>query len=189
MEYSTSEIICPFNTEWKFQKIDFMELKDGFLKGKSFYAFNIPGLQYHIQIYPNGDEEDCLGEVWAFLQIICPDGRKVTCECTLFIESTNFSSTLNHIYQYDSGYGSMLCEADEFFDSKSKFFIDGEMNIKVKGTFKCERSSKSMILQPISMQWKITEKDLKAKMEDKDCITSKTIKIPKFSSEARSWIR
>uniref|UniRef100_A0AC35FFC6 BTB domain-containing protein n=1 Tax=Panagrolaimus sp. PS1159 TaxID=55785 RepID=A0AC35FFC6_9BILA len=183
MNSSFNEIVCPFEAEWKFHKADLLVLKDledGCLSGKYYYAYNIHGLQYCVDIFPNGDKvEKRRGETWAFLYINCSDERKINAEYTLSVESASYSESLINVYEKSAGHGAYVCKTAEFFNSK--FFVDGELTIKVKGTLKAERPLISKICTPISMQWKIKEEDLKSKKESSGCLYSKRINVALFS--------
>uniref|UniRef100_A0AC34FNX5 BTB domain-containing protein n=1 Tax=Panagrolaimus sp. ES5 TaxID=591445 RepID=A0AC34FNX5_9BILA len=185
MESSNNEIVCPFEIEFKFKKSDLIALKDyeiGFLCGKYFYAFNIPGLQYYIKIYPNGDDEQHLGETWIFLNVNGSKERKITAQFTISIESANYSKSFNYVYETHTGWGSTCCKTVEFFESKNKYFVDGEIKIKVKGIFKTERSSIQKSSTPISMQWKIKEDVLLPKKGIKNGrLFSKRRNVPSLS--------
>uniref|UniRef100_A0AC34FA48 BTB domain-containing protein n=1 Tax=Panagrolaimus sp. ES5 TaxID=591445 RepID=A0AC34FA48_9BILA len=71
---SSNEILSEFDIECKFKKADLMVLKNsdgGFLSDKCYYDINILGLQYCIEIYPNGyGEGEHRGVAWIFLHII-----------------------------------------------------------------------------------------------------------------------
>uniref|UniRef100_A0A914YF63 MATH domain-containing protein n=1 Tax=Panagrolaimus superbus TaxID=310955 RepID=A0A914YF63_9BILA len=182
MEASMNEVICPFDFECKFQKADLIALKEsenGLLAGKYFYAFNIPGLQYYIKIYPNGDNEQRRGKTVIFLYVNGSKERKITAEFTLSIESANYSKSINYVYEKYVGWGSTCCKTAEFFDSKNKYFVNGEITIKVKGIFKAKRPLIPIISSPISLQWKIKEEILKAKQNNH--LYSKPIKVASFS--------
>uniref|UniRef100_A0A914QN68 Uncharacterized protein n=1 Tax=Panagrolaimus davidi TaxID=227884 RepID=A0A914QN68_9BILA len=189
MESSLNEIVCSFENEWKFHKADLMDLKDledGCLNGKYYYAYNIPGLQYYVGIYPNGDwEEDRRGETWAFLYVNGSDERKISAEFTLSVESAKYSKNLNYVYNDYYGWGQdKICKIDEFFDPKYNFFVNGGITIKVKGIFKSPRPLVSIICTPISMQWKIKEEDLRKAMRKESngaSLCSKSMNAPTFS--------
>uniref|UniRef100_A0AC34FEV7 BTB domain-containing protein n=1 Tax=Panagrolaimus sp. ES5 TaxID=591445 RepID=A0AC34FEV7_9BILA len=165
MEAMNYELVCPFETEWKFRKGDLIAIKDSeerYLNGKCFYSFNIPGLQYFVKIHPNGvSADENFGETWIGLFVNGSDERKTEAEFIISIESAEFCQSFNHVYEIDEGIGSTLCKTNEFFDLKHKYFVDGEITIKVNGIFKAERSFAPEISSPISMQWKISEEDMK----------------------------
>uniref|UniRef100_A0A914QFX0 BTB domain-containing protein n=1 Tax=Panagrolaimus davidi TaxID=227884 RepID=A0A914QFX0_9BILA len=158
------EIICPFEAEWKFHKADLMHLKDcktGFLKGKCFYSPNIPGLQYCLQIYPNDD-----GLTLVYLHVNGSNERKIKAEFSISVEAADFFVDFYYIYETITGRGTCFGETPDFFDAKNKFFVNGEITIKVKGTFKAPRPLIPEISTPISFQWKIKESDLKEIIND-----------------------
>uniref|UniRef100_A0A914PQB7 BTB domain-containing protein n=1 Tax=Panagrolaimus davidi TaxID=227884 RepID=A0A914PQB7_9BILA len=174
MEFSSfNEIICPFNTEWKFHRADLMDLVDTendfalkdfeneYLKGKFYYAYFYLFLVF-----------DIMGS----------NGRKISAECTISVKSANFSRNFNDVYDKHSGYGAELCKTKKFFDLKSKYFVDGEITIKVEGILKAEHSLIPIISAPISMEWKIKEYDLKVKMEESDNgdLFSETVVVSTF---------
>uniref|UniRef100_A0AC34G618 BTB domain-containing protein n=1 Tax=Panagrolaimus sp. ES5 TaxID=591445 RepID=A0AC34G618_9BILA len=179
MESSFNEIVCPIDAEWKFKKSDLMDLKDWqHLNGKYFYAFNIPGVLYNVNISQNGP----YNSIYFYLKHT--KERKVTTDITGFIESANYSKKLNEIYegQYFSFEHLFYGKTAEFFESKNKFFVNGEITVRVKGILKAERSQNTKISVPISMQWKIKEDDLRAKKESNDgYLRSKRINVSSFS--------
>uniref|UniRef100_A0A914Q479 BTB domain-containing protein n=1 Tax=Panagrolaimus davidi TaxID=227884 RepID=A0A914Q479_9BILA len=182
----SNDIICPIDSEWKFHKADLIPLKDsedGFLNGKCFYGFNIHGLQYFVKIYPNGNRKEYRGKAFFFFHVNGSNERNITAELTLSIESADYSKELNYVYETATGYGAIFCKTTKFFDLKSKFFVDGEIMIKVKGILKARRSLISKISTPISMQWKIKAEDLHAKKEESNdgYLCSKEIEVASFS--------
>uniref|UniRef100_A0A914Q1I6 MATH domain-containing protein n=1 Tax=Panagrolaimus davidi TaxID=227884 RepID=A0A914Q1I6_9BILA len=182
MNSSFNEIVCPFEAEWKFHKADLLDLKnseDGCLNGKCCYAYNIPGLKYFVAIYINGNAKGSCGQTWIAFHVNGSEDRKVTAEFTLSVESANHSKNLNYVYEKSIGHGTYFCKTEKFFNSK--FFVNGELTIKVKGTLKTERPLISKICAPISMQWKVKEADLKSKKESSGCLYSKRINVASFS--------
>uniref|UniRef100_A0A914PRV5 Galectin n=1 Tax=Panagrolaimus davidi TaxID=227884 RepID=A0A914PRV5_9BILA len=158
------------------------DIETACLKGKYFYAYNIPGLQYYLKIYPTtGEDEDNRGETCVYLHVNGSKKRKITAEFTLSVKSANFSKYLNYVYDCDYGWGDVLCKTEEFFDSKRKYFVDGEITIKVKGIFKAKRPSTSIISASISLQWRIKEYDLKVEMEESaNGLFSETVEVSTF---------
>uniref|UniRef100_A0A914Q195 MATH domain-containing protein n=1 Tax=Panagrolaimus davidi TaxID=227884 RepID=A0A914Q195_9BILA len=114
------------------------------LNGKFYYAYNIPGLQYYLAIYPNGEDEEDRGESWACLIFYGSKERRISAEYTISVKSANFSKNVNKFFDDNDGWGSVLCKTEEFFDSKSKFFVNGEIIINVKGILKAKRPSTSV---------------------------------------------
>uniref|UniRef100_A0A914PMW0 BTB domain-containing protein n=1 Tax=Panagrolaimus davidi TaxID=227884 RepID=A0A914PMW0_9BILA len=108
--------------------------------------------------------------------------RKISPEFTLSVESANFSKNFNYVYDHDHGHGAVLCKTGEFFDYKSKYFVNGEITIKIKGILKAKRPSTPIISAPISMEWKIKEYDLKVEMEESDNghVFSETVVVSTF---------
>uniref|UniRef100_A0A914PUR9 BTB domain-containing protein n=1 Tax=Panagrolaimus davidi TaxID=227884 RepID=A0A914PUR9_9BILA len=161
-DYETSsynEIICPFEAEWKFHKADLMHLKDckrGYLNGKCFYSPNIPGLQYHIQIIPNRN-----GLSHFCLYVNGSNERKIKAEFSISVEAADFFVDFDYIYETNTVLGTCFGETPDLFDAKNKFFVNGEVTIKVKGIFKAPRPLIPKLSTPISFQWKIREADLK----------------------------
>uniref|UniRef100_A0A914QWN1 BTB domain-containing protein n=1 Tax=Panagrolaimus davidi TaxID=227884 RepID=A0A914QWN1_9BILA len=201
---SSNEIICPFNVEWKFHKADLMHLKDcktGYLNGKCFYSPNIPGLHYYIQIIPN-----CNGLSHICLYVNGTNERKVKAEFSISVEAADFFEDFDYIYETSSGHGTCFGKTLDFFDAKNKFFINGEIIIKVEGTFKAPRPLIQKISTPISFQWKIKEADLKEiiNKESHECrLSSKRMnafhntiyylqihpsKIREGENEAKTWL-
>uniref|UniRef100_A0AC34FAE1 BTB domain-containing protein n=1 Tax=Panagrolaimus sp. ES5 TaxID=591445 RepID=A0AC34FAE1_9BILA len=183
MEFSTStELICPFDKEWKFKKADLIALKDskdGFLAGKFFYASTIPGLQYHVRIYPNGASEKQRGDTWVYFFMKCTDERKTTADFEILIESSNYGRSFKRTYDSEQAQGISF---KKLFEYGRKYFVDGEITIRVKGTLKVERPLISKISSPISMEWKIKKEDLEAKKEVSfGFLRSKRIIVSPFS--------
>uniref|UniRef100_A0AC34G585 BTB domain-containing protein n=1 Tax=Panagrolaimus sp. ES5 TaxID=591445 RepID=A0AC34G585_9BILA len=182
---SSNELIHTIEKGWKFKKADLLALKDsknGFLDGKRLYAFDIPGLQYFVRIYPNGLEEDTRGQTWIGFTANGLKERKVASELTISIESANFTTEFNHVYKKSSGNAFGFCETAEFFDSKNNFFINGEITIKINGILKAERFMVAKISRFISMIWKIKKEDLQAKKDEKNgCLRSERIDVSSFS--------
>uniref|UniRef100_A0AC34F579 Uncharacterized protein n=1 Tax=Panagrolaimus sp. ES5 TaxID=591445 RepID=A0AC34F579_9BILA len=187
MEAWKDEIVSPFEIECKFNKANLIVLKESEnrrVDGKCFYAFNIPGLQYYIEIFPNGHDDEFRGQTWIFLHVNGSNERKITAEVSLSIESADCLESFNYVYDECDGYGYTCCKTVDFFDSNNNFFVNGEVTIKAEGIFKVERPSTSKILYPISMQWKIKEKVLKSQSKLKNgSLCSKSIMVASFDAQ------
>uniref|UniRef100_A0AC34G0H1 BTB domain-containing protein n=1 Tax=Panagrolaimus sp. ES5 TaxID=591445 RepID=A0AC34G0H1_9BILA len=175
-------IETPINIESRFKKADLIALKDfECINGKCFYAFNNPGLQYFIRISPNGDDEKRSGQTWIFLYANGSAERNITAEFTISVESADFKISFCHVFKRYTGWGIACSKSDDFFMPSKKFFVNGEITIKIQGILKAERSLK--ISCPISMIWKIKEHDLKAKKnENFGSLRSKRFNILAFSN-------
>uniref|UniRef100_A0AC34G087 Uncharacterized protein n=1 Tax=Panagrolaimus sp. ES5 TaxID=591445 RepID=A0AC34G087_9BILA len=123
---------------------------------------------YYIQIYPNGRVEKHLGTIWILFVVNGSKERKITANFTIAVESAENYKNIFYVYDDEVGYGVEYCKSDEFFESKNRFFVNGEITFKINGILKAERSLVTKISSPISLQWKITEEDLNAKKEIKD---------------------
>uniref|UniRef100_A0AC35FXC7 MATH domain-containing protein n=1 Tax=Panagrolaimus sp. PS1159 TaxID=55785 RepID=A0AC35FXC7_9BILA len=164
---SSNDIICSFENEWTFKKADLMAKENRGLNGKCFYAYNIPGLQYFVRIYPNGFGEKTRGGTWLSFVIKPLEDRKVGVSFSLVsfgVESVNLSKPSSCIFR--EGVAISVCKTEEFFEYKSKYFVNGEIAIKIKGIFETECPLIPIVSAPISMEWKIKEYDLKCAMEE-----------------------
>uniref|UniRef100_A0AC35GJ64 Uncharacterized protein n=1 Tax=Panagrolaimus sp. PS1159 TaxID=55785 RepID=A0AC35GJ64_9BILA len=68
---------------------------------------------------------------------------------------------MNIVHDKNTGWGITFGKTNEFFDSKKKFFVNGEITIKVKGFLKAQRPKTYIISAPISMKWKIKKEEFK----------------------------
>uniref|UniRef100_A0AC35EW97 BTB domain-containing protein n=1 Tax=Panagrolaimus sp. PS1159 TaxID=55785 RepID=A0AC35EW97_9BILA len=167
MKGSFNQIICPFKTQWKFKKADLMNLAENeYFTGKYFYAYNIYGLQYSLLIYPNGFNEVTSRETWALLYLNASEERKIFVELTLE-SAENVSKSSSFLYSTETEFGTMICKTEELFEENSKFFVNDEITIKVKGTLIAEHPSVSIVSYPIYMEWKICGANFKDEYESK----------------------
>uniref|UniRef100_A0AC34F752 BTB domain-containing protein n=1 Tax=Panagrolaimus sp. ES5 TaxID=591445 RepID=A0AC34F752_9BILA len=163
MEPLNNEIVCPIDAEWKFKKSDLITLKSSQrLKGKYFYACNIPGVSYNVEIFRLGPVDNILFYVNGSKE------RKVTANLIPFIESANYTREVTDDFQKYEFLSLYDAKTVELFESKNKFFVNGELTVRVKGTLKAARSKNTKISVPISMQWRIKEDDLKANIGSND---------------------
>uniref|UniRef100_A0A914P5K5 BTB domain-containing protein n=1 Tax=Panagrolaimus davidi TaxID=227884 RepID=A0A914P5K5_9BILA len=110
MKHSSSfnQLICQFENEWKFRKYDLMNLAEfGCLSGKLYYAYNIPGLQYHVQIYPNAKTIKGRGRI--MIRFGCYYYCQPELECEFSIESINFSRSYSSINADDRNDECFIC--------------------------------------------------------------------------------
>uniref|UniRef100_A0A914P9X1 BTB domain-containing protein n=1 Tax=Panagrolaimus davidi TaxID=227884 RepID=A0A914P9X1_9BILA len=175
---SFNQLICQFENEWKFRKEDLMNLPEfGCLNGKVYYAYNIPGLQYHVQIYPTGMTIKNRGRTQIRFDSYYYCEPEL--EIEVFIESINFSKSYSSINANGGGY---TWKTADFFNPKNKLFVNGELTIKVKGIIKVPRPSTPIISSYICAEWKINEQDLKEQeqMEEStdDRVIFKEITVP-----------
>uniref|UniRef100_A0A914Q585 Uncharacterized protein n=1 Tax=Panagrolaimus davidi TaxID=227884 RepID=A0A914Q585_9BILA len=182
MERLFNKIIYPFKTQWKFKKADLMNLaENGYLTGKYFYAYNIYGLQYSLLIYPNGYNKVTSGETWALLYLNASEEREIFAKFTLE-SAENVSKSSSFLYSDEIGFGTMICKTEELFEENSKFFVNDEITIKVKGTLTAKHPSVSIVSYPIYMEWKICRADLWniGRADFKDEYKSKVFNAPSF---------
>ena len=66
--------------------------------------------------------------------------RKITAEFTISIESVKYLESLYYVYENYDGWGQKCCQTADLFDAQSQFFVDGELTVRVKGTFTAQRS-------------------------------------------------
>lgn len=121
--------------------------KNECLKSQYFYSYNIFGLQYFLNIYPNGNAKTNDEKTWIFLQINGASiERKIKAKFKFFIESANFETqNIEYIYERNNyGWGEYICKSNELFDYSKKFFINGKLIVKVKGIFAVESSPTSV---------------------------------------------
>ena len=116
-------------------------------ESKCYYAFNIPGLQYRFALYPNGINDETRNDVVLCLIVNGYKHRKVQAKLKFSIKSANVESeSKDFIFNTYIGQGIYICSFDELLNSTNKFFINGEMNMKIEGSLAVERS-----LIPVSL--------------------------------------
>ena len=112
---------------------------DEFLWSKKIYASNIPGVQYYLRIYPNGSDEESLGEVCIFLFVDIGNESKVKADGKFCIDSANCADELDYEYLKTEIYGFSPCKTADFFDSKQKFIVDGKLIVTFEGILSVEK--------------------------------------------------
>uniref|UniRef100_A0A914XZD6 Uncharacterized protein n=1 Tax=Panagrolaimus superbus TaxID=310955 RepID=A0A914XZD6_9BILA len=136
MDPSINEIVCPIDNEWKFKKYDLIaanNFEDGHMGGKHFYAFNIHGVSYKVDIFSTVRS----GFTSIYFIVNGSKERKVTGDLTASIESSDYSKKLNTDLQECN---NIFFEYNvDFFESK--LFVNGEITVRVKGTLKAQRPS------------------------------------------------
>uniref|UniRef100_A0A914PGM2 Uncharacterized protein n=1 Tax=Panagrolaimus davidi TaxID=227884 RepID=A0A914PGM2_9BILA len=154
-----SIITIPVNQEIKFKKIDLQILKDsqnGYLQSPMYTVCNLSNVKYYIRISPNGHNDKTRGIVSITIHWFKENAINIDSNIMLCFESANFQRDLPKGNEYGVTLG--ISKTSKFFDSK--FFANGELIVKVKGTFKI--TLPLSIKYPFSAQRKIKESDLEA---------------------------
>uniref|UniRef100_A0A914QFJ4 BTB domain-containing protein n=1 Tax=Panagrolaimus davidi TaxID=227884 RepID=A0A914QFJ4_9BILA len=133
-----------------------MHLKDpatGFLHGKCFYCPKFPGLQYSLIFFPHRH-----GLSRAALYVNGSKERKIKAEFSISVEAADFFRDFDCIYETSKFHGTCFGKTLDFFDAKNKFFVNGEITIKVKGIFIAPRPLIAKILNEESYKGRLRSK-------------------------------
>uniref|UniRef100_A0AC34G416 BTB domain-containing protein n=1 Tax=Panagrolaimus sp. ES5 TaxID=591445 RepID=A0AC34G416_9BILA len=116
-----------------------MEAENKKLHSESVNAFNIPGVQYYISISLNDEEQDRRGEAWIFFYLHFSDEIKIESDFTITIESANYHTNCNYVFEKSIGWGEMIGTTKELFDPQNRYIVDGKLTFKVEGTLMVEK--------------------------------------------------
>uniref|UniRef100_A0A914YZ10 BTB domain-containing protein n=1 Tax=Panagrolaimus superbus TaxID=310955 RepID=A0A914YZ10_9BILA len=143
MEQNHKIIIkSPVAIEWRIPENCLKEIKDKpgeYLKSNVFNASNIPDLQYFITICPNENVEDLLGQTWIYFHLRYEDELKIEANFDIKIESANYSSKENYVFEESDEWVGECCNTEELFDPEKRYIVDGKMIIKIEGTLTTEK--------------------------------------------------
>ena len=107
--------------KWTVSEKKLTPLKDSknneYLCSKKCKASNIPGLQYYLTIYPNGDKENRRGEVLIFLYVKIGKESKVKVDGKFCIESAGWTANLQFEYHVTECRGFTACKTADLYDS------------------------------------------------------------------------
>ena len=133
---------CPIAIKWTVSEEKLVALKDSnkkCLRTKRFNASNIPGVQYYLTIYPNGNNEDNRGEVWVFLQVELGNESKVKVNGKFCIDSADWTEKFNEDYHRTEGCGLTPCETADLFDSMQNLIVDGKLTLTFEGILSVDK--------------------------------------------------
>lgn len=136
------KIQCPIAIELSVTEIqlkELMEAENKKLHSESVNAFNIPGVQYYISISLNDEEQDRRGEAWIFFYLHFSDEIKIESDFTITIESANYHTNCNYVFEKSIGWGEMIGTTKELFDPQNRYIVDGKLTFKVEGTLMVEK--------------------------------------------------
>uniref|UniRef100_A0A914P709 MATH domain-containing protein n=1 Tax=Panagrolaimus davidi TaxID=227884 RepID=A0A914P709_9BILA len=152
-----SIITIPIDREIKFKKVDLQILpQNGYLQSPIHTVCNLSNVKYYIRIYPNGYNDKTRGMAGIILQLFKGNAFNIDSDIMLCFESASFQKDLPKGNENGTTFG--ISKTSKFFDSK--FFDNGKLIIKVKGTFKIILPLG--IKYPFSAHWKIEESVLEA---------------------------
>ena len=135
-------IECPIAIKWIISKEKLAALKDsdnGYLSSKGLYASNIPGVQYYLSIYPNGNKERHRGRVSIYLCVDIGNESKVKVDGKFCIESNLKTRKLNFEYRHSGVRGGSPCTIADFLDSTQKFIVNGKFILTFKGILSVDK--------------------------------------------------
>uniref|UniRef100_A0A914QSM7 BTB domain-containing protein n=1 Tax=Panagrolaimus davidi TaxID=227884 RepID=A0A914QSM7_9BILA len=131
---------CEIATDWNIDEKDLRELeKDGCIDSKTVQT-TIPGVEYYITAFLYHGRN---GENVAFYLYV-KTKAPMTGTFTFSIPSANFSQTLTCPFEGNvcnpdmDSYGEPFTTRQLFFDPKNRFFINGKLTLKLRGTLKCD---------------------------------------------------
>uniref|UniRef100_A0AC34GSQ4 BTB domain-containing protein n=1 Tax=Panagrolaimus sp. ES5 TaxID=591445 RepID=A0AC34GSQ4_9BILA len=167
----------PFAAEWIISEARLQTLKNSTnyecLESDIFTVINSSNVQYYLTIFPNGSREAQRTETWIFLQVRLGNEKNVEAEWTFSIKTAKWTKKACYNYVVNIGYGSYV---GELFDSNKKFFVDGNLTVKVEGIFKIENPTPSMgTIENFCGLWNTGLKDFAIIVDKKEIEVHKVI--------------
>uniref|UniRef100_A0AC35EVA8 BTB domain-containing protein n=1 Tax=Panagrolaimus sp. PS1159 TaxID=55785 RepID=A0AC35EVA8_9BILA len=128
----------PFAFQWIIPENQLLRLKDSVDGSLHCYPVCVSGVEYYLQIFPNGNNDEHRGRAWAFLQLKLGKLKKIEADYVVAVESANYTRKINKIYDKPQGCGNFCCSTEDLFNLEKKFIVDGKFAIKIYGVFKYE---------------------------------------------------
>uniref|UniRef100_A0AC34EZF3 BTB domain-containing protein n=1 Tax=Panagrolaimus sp. ES5 TaxID=591445 RepID=A0AC34EZF3_9BILA len=175
--------------------IEYLENFNGsrFLKSDVKKVKEIPGVEFQLEldyIYvmeENGDEKNVVRMCVSFLNL--KENAKIHGKFSFIIKSADFSSPYSEGTFSKSGkQWQEICALHELLDAEKKFFVDGELNVEMKGMiyFESSEGDEKDICQPSLGQflWSRDDQDFTINVGKNGVKTE--VKIHKLILAARS---
>jgi hypothetical protein len=125
---------CAIATDWIIDEKDLREVgEDKWIDSKTVQT-TIPGVEYNITAFPN----DVSFSLYVKTKV------PMTGTFTFSIPSANFSQTLTYSFEGNvcnpdmDSYGEHFTTRQLFFDPRNRYFINGKLTLKLRGTLKCD---------------------------------------------------
>uniref|UniRef100_A0A914QF21 BTB domain-containing protein n=1 Tax=Panagrolaimus davidi TaxID=227884 RepID=A0A914QF21_9BILA len=180
----TQKLKCPIAIKLTIPEDKLEEQKEGSedcLYSDDYEAFNIPGVEYGISLYPNYDH---VGESRFIFFVSLSNPIKIDANIKIEIKSANYIFEKNFVvFEGDYTEYEKLCTTEELFDTEKCFIVDGKMIIKIDGFFTIEKEAEDdTLLQcdnfDISLclaLWKQETKDFVIAAEGKEIVVHKWV--------------
>uniref|UniRef100_A0AC34FRK4 BTB domain-containing protein n=1 Tax=Panagrolaimus sp. ES5 TaxID=591445 RepID=A0AC34FRK4_9BILA len=136
------QLKCPIAIKWPISEERLKELKEKpgeCLKSDTFTASNIPGVGYHLSIYPNDDLKDYKRKTCIYLHLSFIDKIEIGANWNITIESTNYSFNRTHVFKKSIGKLAVICTTDELFDPENEYFVNGKLVVEINGILIIEK--------------------------------------------------
>ena len=138
---SFQKIECPIAIKWELEEDQLTPLKDLYGEGlvtEWFEASNIPGVQYRLKLYPNGNCHEYEGDTVVLFGVSMGKETKVHADIKFSIESAGWSSEQSYECKATKSRGVICCGTDELF--YPDFLVDGTLTIKCEGMLIVEKT-------------------------------------------------
>uniref|UniRef100_A0A914Z8L9 BTB domain-containing protein n=1 Tax=Panagrolaimus superbus TaxID=310955 RepID=A0A914Z8L9_9BILA len=145
MDLTLTKIKSPFIYAWKIPESQIQRLQssvNGFVTSDVFHVFNLSGVKYFFEFYPNGRNEN-REKAEIFLYFDPGKDRRIEVFFKVSIESADISIKCSQVFEAFERKGIICRKTKHLFNSEKKFFIDGFLVIKIEGTLKVKKDAAS----------------------------------------------